>query len=45
MPLVGSVNTVYDVALLVLPVVRVSKLQMSFKKKCGMIPVFATGAL
>ena len=41
----GSVNMVSDFAILILPIVSVSRLQMSWRKKVGVSAIFAAGFL
>lgn len=41
----GAINVVSDFAILLLPVVLISRLQMPMKKKIGVSAIFATGFL
>lgn len=41
----GAINVVSDFAILLLPVVLISRLQMPLKKKIGVSAIFATGFL
>lgn len=42
---IGTVNVVSDLYLIILPIIAVSRLHLSLKKKIGILAIFLTGSL